>query len=385
MTDTTFESLEKKLPGGPGAVIDHLAEQLRSDEKYHELFDALLMKARRKLGLPVVMTSSIDELQEPLRTQVEEAYLASCREVGGLLLESGKLREAWMYLRPVGDKQAMAQALKKIEADEDNVQDLIEIGLHEGVAPIYGYQLVLDNYGTCNAITTYESMIAPRPKADQQAAAALLVRRLHEELLGSLRADIERQEGSPPQERTLKELVADRDWLFLENNYHIDTTHLSSIVRFARVVEDPEVLRLALDLTAYGSHLSSQFQFAGEEPFVDAYQAGGLYFSTLLGERVDEGLAYFRDKAVNLDPSEHGSMPAEIYISLLVRLGRYDEAVEAAAELIPHGSRTVGVAPSLLEISRLAGNFQRLKEACKERGDLLGFAAGLIEEQEKKK
>ena len=63
------------------AVLDHLAEELRAEKKYHELFDALLMRARRRLGLPVVMSQSLDELPEPLRAQVEEAYLDSCRQV----------------------------------------------------------------------------------------------------------------------------------------------------------------------------------------------------------------------------------------------------------------------------------------------------------------
>jgi hypothetical protein len=284
-----------------------------------------------------------------------------------------------MYLRPVGDKASLAKALEKVAADEDNVQDLIELALHEGVAPVWGYRLVLDNYGTCNAITTYEGVIAGRPRADQQAAASMLVRRLHEELLGSIRADIERQEGSAPKENTLAELVADRDWLFLDNNYHIDTTHLAAIVRFARVVDDPEVLRLALDLTAYGRRLSRQFQFSGEEPFVDVYPSHALFFSALLGEKIEESLAFFRERATSLSLEEHGPVPAETYVALLARLGRYQEALEAAAELIPPGTRTTGLAPSLLELSRLSGSYDLLKRVCKERGDLLGFTAGLIE------
>ena len=59
------------------------------------------------------------------------------------MLAEGKLREAWMYLRPVGDKAIVAQALAKIEPTDDNVQDLIEIGLHEGVAPALSRRLVL--------------------------------------------------------------------------------------------------------------------------------------------------------------------------------------------------------------------------------------------------
>ena len=60
----------------------------------------------------------IDEVEEPLRSQLEAAYLAACREVGELLLEAGRLREAWMYLRPAGDKLAVRRQLARLTADD---------------------------------------------------------------------------------------------------------------------------------------------------------------------------------------------------------------------------------------------------------------------------
>jgi hypothetical protein len=380
MSVDTFDRLSARLAeGGAEALFDELAGRLKSDRKYHELFDVLLMRSRHRLGLPVILTSSIDDLAEPLRTQVENEYLAACREVGTLLLSAGKLREAWMYLRPVGDKALVAEALARIEPNEENLQDLIEIGLHEGIAPALGYQLVLEHYGTCNAITTFEGALVGRPRADQQAAATLLLERLHGELLANVRADIERQEGRPPQEVTLAELVADRDWIFSDNNYHIDTTHLASTVRFARVVEDPHALAVAHDLTEYGRRLSRQFQFAGDEPFADIYPSQGLFFAAQLGRQVDEALDYFRSRAAAASPEEHGSGPAEVYIALLARLRRYGEAIEATVELIPPGTRTSGFAPSLLELSRRLGSYDRLMEVCRQRGDVVSYTAGLVE------
>ena len=170
---------------------------------------------------------------------MEQAYLEACREVGAALLGAGQLREAWMYLRPVGDNALVAQALAGIEPNEENLSDLIEISLHEGVSVPLGYRLVLEHYGTCNAITMFDSMVAGRPGKDQQAAADLLVRHLHRELLANVRTDIKRQEGTEPPGETLLELVAERDWLFGQHNYHVDTTHLASTVRLARVLEDP--------------------------------------------------------------------------------------------------------------------------------------------------
>jgi hypothetical protein len=377
----SFDELQALLSGqGLDAVFESLCQRLTSEKKFHELFDVLLMRSRRRLGLPVTLTTSLDDLAEPVRTQVEEAYLAACREVGTLLLDDGKLREAWMYLRPVGDKVLVAQALAKIAPNEENLQDLIEIGLHEGIAPAYGYELVLKNYGTCNAITTFEGALTNRPRGDQQAAASLLLRHLHAELLANVRADIARQENAEPKETTLSGLVADRDWLFADNNYHIDTTHLASTIRFARLLEEPELLELAHDLTEYGNRLSKQFQFAGDEPFADVYESHGLFFAAQLGRQVDQALAYFAERARAADVNEHGTAAAEVYIALLTRLLRYEEAIDATVDLVPAGVRTSGFAPNLLELSRLAGNYRRLMQVCRDRGDLVGFAVGLAEQ-----
>ncbi len=253
--------------------------------------------------------------------------------------------------------------------------------MHEGVSPALGYELVLKHYGTCNAITTFEGAMLARPRADQQAAAAMLLGHLHAELMANVRADIARQEGSEPKEKTLAELVADRDWLFGEHNYHIDTTHLAATVRFARLLEDAQSLALAYDLTEYGRRLSSQFQFAGEEPFVDVYPAHGLFFAAQLGRQVDEAVEYFRERAKEVNVEEMGSGPAEVFIVLLARLGRYDEAVAASLELLPPGTRTSGYAPNLLELSTRAGNYEPLLKVCRERGDLVSFTAGLLAEK----
>lgn len=380
MSPSTFDELNRQLSRqGIDGVFTQLTAQLKADKKYHELFDVLLMRTRHGLGLPVILTMSLDDLAEPLRSQVEEAYLAACREVGTLLLAEGQMREAWMYLRPVGDKALVAEALLKTEPNEENLQDLIEIGLHEGVAPAWGYELVLKNYGTCNAITTFEGALANRPRADQQAAAGLLLRHLHEELSGNVRADIARAEGKEPSETSLEALVADRDWLFLDNNYHIDATHLAATIRFARVLEDPELLALAYDLTQYGRRLSKQFQFAGDEPFAEVYPSHALFFHAQLGQQIDEALAYFRARAESVSIDEYGTAAAEVYIGLLTRLKRYQEAIDATVELIPARTRTSGFAPSLLELSRLAGNYDSLMTVCRERGDLVGYTAGLVE------
>ncbi len=224
---SVFDELQTAAAGkNTAALFERLAEHFRSSGQYHELFDARLMQARHALGLPVIMTGSLDDLEEPQRTEMENAYIAACREVGQLFLDEQRVREAWMYLRPVGEKTEVAEALARIPRDTENFEQVIEVALYEGVSPRLGFEYVLAQYGTCNAITLYDSQMHGRPKADRADVAALLVQHLHGELLRNLRADIAQREGNEPAGESIRELVESRPALFENDNYHVDTTHL---------------------------------------------------------------------------------------------------------------------------------------------------------------
>ena len=379
ITEISFDELaETAASQGMAGATARLAELFRRQEQYHELFDLRLLQARLKLGLPAILTKGLDDLDEPLRTQMEDEYLAACREVGHLLLADGRVREAWMYLRPTGDRAEVAAALEKLTPAADNTEQIVEVALYEGVHPRLGFELVLANYGLCNAITTFDGQMHQRPRGERQEVAAMLVRHLHAELLRNLRDHLTKKQGKPPVGETIAALVAERDWLFDDNEYHVDTSHLAAVVRFALVLDDPAVLRLALDLTEYGRRLSSLFQYPGQEPFVDTYPTHALFFRALLGESVEEALDYFRSRAETLGESDAGTAAAEVYVSLLSRLGRLDEALEAAAKHLA-GTRTSGFAPSVLELAQRSGNYRRLREISRDRGDLLGFVMALAE------
>lgn len=380
MSDDIFEELQRTASRhNIEAAIAHAAEHLRASEHYHELFDLRLLEARLRLGLPAVLTKSLDDLQEPLRSQMEEEYLKACREVGYLFLNDGRVREAWMYLRPIGEQAEVAAALEKLTPDEENTEQIIEVALHEGVSPRLGFELVLKNYGVCNAISMFDAQMHNRPRSDRQQVAGLLVRYLHGELFRSLSEEISRKQGKPPQETTIEGLVADRDWLMENNNYHIDTSHLAAVVRFALVIDDPADLRLAADLTEYGRRLSPLYQYAGQEPFADTYPTHGLFFRALLCEKVEEAIAHFAERAETLAGENAGGAAAEVYVGLLARLGRNQEALEAAARLLSN-VRVSGFAPSLLELSQRVGSFGRLLEVSRERGDVVSYAMGLAEQ-----
>ena len=379
MTQAEFDRLEAEWKsGGAVAAVAELVNQLKEQQQYHELFEALKMKVRIELGLSPMPSGSTEELEEAQRDQLEDGLIAACRDVGLLLIEGGQLREGWMYLRPVGDKKLVKDALAKITVTDENRDEFVEVALHEGLDPQRGFAEVLGYYGTYNAITTFEGLVPHCEPADQQQITTQLVEHVHAELMATLKADIEQQQGTAPTESTLQELVADRDWLFGEHAYHIDTSHLAATVRFSRLLEDPEHLRLGEDLTQYGRRLDAQFQYEGDEPFVELYPHHGLYFSALLGEDVDAALEHFRDRAENVPVNEYGLVAIETYIGLLSRLGRHEEALNSALKLFGDAGYTNGQTISLLELSDKSGDFQPLIDHYRDRQDLLGFTVSLI-------
>jgi hypothetical protein len=384
-TETGFEQLTQKLASeGTLNVLEELIRQLRESKRFHDLFEALKMRVRFQLQLPLLYSDSGDDLSAEQRDQLEEGLIEACREVGLALIAEGLPREGWMYLRPVGDRLEAAQALKQLDADEEILDELIEVCLHEGVDVERGFGLVLQYHGTCNSITTFESMLYQGGKSDLRGVCKMLVRHVHEELKGSLAADIERQSGAAPTETTIGGMVADRDWLFGEHIYHIDTTHLASTVRFARMLDDPELLELALDLTEYGHRLHEQFQYPQEEPFVDLYEASALYLEGLLGRKVEECKAYFSERASAVDSAEHGNMAKEVYVDLLQRLQDPVGAVKASLELELPNAQSLGVAPTLLELCEAANNFDALMEYSRSNDNLLGYGMALLKASSKK-
>src|SRR5262245_32035245 len=380
MTEAAFDQLQSALTtGGADAALAQAADLLRREKKHHELFEVLKMQLRRRLCLPLLAGESADGLSDEQRTKLEDGLIEACREVGSALLKEGQIREGWMYLRPVGDRAEAAKLLAEVEATDENYEDLVDVCLHEGVDIGRGYGLVLEHFGTCNAITQYDSAIVRRPRSEQVPAAKRLLAQVHADLLASVKADIARQEGQQPKEHTLRDLLLDRDWLFQDNAYHLDTTHLAATVRIARVLSDPPDLQLALDLTEYGRRLSQQFQYHGDEPFADTYPANALFFGALLGENVQEALDYFQTKAELLDPQHHGYAAIETLVDLLARLGRHAEALAAAVKFEVGSIQPLGNAPPLVELARKSGEYSSVLAHCRQKQDLLGFTAALVQ------
>jgi hypothetical protein len=130
----SLSALDQALTkGGIEAMLAALAEQFANENRLHELFDTRLMQARVKLGLAPVGSGALDELPTGQREQVEQAYLVACQEIGEKMLAQGKLREAWLYLRPTGSTKEMIAAIRAVEVDDDTAEDLIELALQERI------------------------------------------------------------------------------------------------------------------------------------------------------------------------------------------------------------------------------------------------------------
>jgi len=388
-----FESLQKTTSeNGPGAAARFLADEMRREEKFPELFEALKMVHRIELGLPAVHTeassantdSEPDAISPDVQDELDKKLLSACAEVGTALMRKGNLQEGWMYMRAVGDRAATAEAMSKVPVTQDNLDTVLGLLVHEAIDIARGTKLSLEMRGTCNTITMLDTVVSMRGRTDQQAAVGTLVEHVHTELLSSLKADIIRRENcdatSPVHTATsLEGLLSTRPALLRDGTYHLDTTHLASTVRFARILDNVNHLRLAVDLAQYGRQLHSQYQYPSEEPFADLYPMSLGMFRALLGEHVEAALKMFLQKAESLDPQEHGTVAIETYADLLTRVGKPAEAMHFLIKKMPRGMRPFGIAPSLLELAVASNDFQPMLNLARERGDLVGYAAALLQ------
>ncbi len=368
--------------GDTQSMLASMVDHYRHERLPMELFEALKMQVRYKLELPL-LSSDDDELRtDAMDRQLEDGLLNACREAGTMLIEDGRIREGWMYLRPTADTSLARRLLSDVAITDDNYDDMVQVLLHEGIDIERGYQAIVDHQGTCNSITIYEQSLATRRRKDRQAAARVLLNHLYRELDTLIRSDIVRQESPADESESLFDMIDKRRWILQDGGYHLDTTHLASTVRIASVLDEPELLQKAWELTQYGRRLSHQFQYPGDEPFVDFYPAYATFYATLLGREVDAGLKFFERRARSIDTSEHGTAAIETYVDLLDRVGRPLQAIDTIIELVPRDIPTQRLTPLLIEIAGhlppdadLARAYETILEYCRSQNDALSFVA----------
>jgi hypothetical protein len=384
-----FDAIATALrDGGPGAALDRLADDLDAAGDYRALLDAMLLKARHELGLPLIAPASMADVPETLRTQYEDRYVEAIRLVGSRYLASGDIPTAWAYYRVIGENQAIARALDEYRPDDDGgdgerLGAVIEVAFNHGVHPRRGFELILEHYGTCSAISAFEGLPG-QDEAVRVACAERLIRQLHRDLSANIRADIAgRGQLAPPAGASIAELVAGRDWLFAEDSYHIDVSHLSSVVRMSVLATDPEAIAMAADLTEYGRRLAPRLQFEGVPPFERVFDDHRVYLRALMGCEVDAAIAHFRAK---LGPPGRGPDPespdpavaAQTLVNLLVRLGRLEEAIEVSSQYLAGLPDGALFCPGVAQLCQRAGDPKRLVEIARHRRDLVSYTAALL-------
>ncbi len=377
VSDNAFELIEEALRnGGAQAGFELLAQRFAQEKNYPLLFETRLMKKRHELGLPLIQLGSLEDVPEDKRGSYEQAFLEAASEAGRLFLADGDIARAWPYFRAIGDPGPVAAALESVQP-QDGIERLIEIAFHERANPRKGFELILGHHGICRAITLFHQypVRAGRPESLQ-----LLVRTLHGELVENLKRVIAQREGQAPDTTLVAELIAGRDWLFEDNAYYVDTSHVVSVLGFSLELEDPETLRLALNLAEYGKRLAPMYHYRGDPPFENIFEDHAIYLRALLGEDVDAAVAHFRRKVEASDPTQVGTASAQILVELLARLGRYGEATQVFQTHLADADPNQLICPSALQLCQMAGDHGTLMELARARGDLLSFAAGALQQ-----
>ncbi len=382
MDPQLFSDLQQILnTQGAAAAIEHLCTALRQRQNYTGLFYALLLKKRFELGGPPMPTGPAPDLPEHMHQSYEEAIRAAARLVGQLLLDEGNIPQAWSFFRMLGEAEPVAAALDKVNpSEDDDIQPLIDIAFNQGVNPRRGFDFILQRFGICSAITTLASQEFPHGREARDYCFRRLVQALYDELFDRLKTEIARTQSFEPTGQSVRELLQGRDWLFGEEVYLIDMSHLGSVVQMSIHLEPCPELELARQLCEYGQGLAARFSIRSDPPFEDFYRDYGIFLGVLTGHQVEEGLAHFRTKVESLDPASENTFAAEVLVNLLLRIDRPREALAVARQYLVEAGEGLAC-PSVVELCQRNKDFAALAEVSRTQGNAVNFLASLIAER----
>lgn len=390
--DPSADEIQSVLKSaGPAAAIEKLIEISTAKNEPRPLLDALLLKARFELGLPGSGAVS-DKIDPELKLKYEDRYVEAIRQVGQRLLDQGQIAAAWPYFRVIGEKEPVKAAIEAFDpsqADEHSLGAVIDVAFQQQVHPVKGFSWILDRYGICSTISSFEAL--PNDEQVRAEAAALLTKALYEQLQYSLASEIERRDGTRPEANvSVTDLLQGRAWIYDDDAYAIDISHLSSVVRLSPLLKDDSSIKMAVELAVYGSGLSDRFRYDGLPPFEDIYADHLIYLNALIGNDVENAISHFSGKLTAnaagdefeepADPME--TLPAQTLVRLLARLGRKLEAIEVAAQHLMGVPEGYLLCPSLTTLCREAKRLDLLAKAAAGHGDLALCLGSLIEEMQ---
>jgi hypothetical protein len=374
-----YERLRAALASnGPVAAVDRLVEDLRAAGDYQNLFYALLLKKRIELGVSPFPTGPSADLPAHTHEPYEQAIRAAGREVGQALLERRQYGQAWAFFRMLGEPEPVRAALEAYAPGPDeDVYPVIEIAWQNAVLPKKGFDLVLDRHGVCSAITMVSSSDITGNADLRDYCVGRLVRALHAQLTERLRNDAEGRGIKLSPDATITRIVTDHPELFADDSYHIDTSHLSSVVQMSTYLPKGPDNDLARELCIYGRKLSRGLQGHTEAPFEEGYEDYLAFLNVIAGVEVERGVERFGAKAAR-EAAEGSTYSAQVYVNLLLRCDRPAEALAAAKQfLLTEDDRNL-ICPGVGELAKRVGDFGTLAEAARARNDPVAFLAGLI-------
>lgn len=369
---------------GAENAVSLLCQELRSEGQYGKLFYALLLKKRVAMGVNPIPTSGASNMTAAQQAEYEDAIREACREVGNLFLSAQNLPAAYEYLRMIGEEKAVADALESFRPGDDvDLQPIIEIAFHHGLHPKRGFDLVLDRYGICSAITFLSGGFSPQHSAEvRDHCIGRLVRSLYSQLWERLRVAVEQQQGFATTAQSIPELIEGRDWLFADDAYYVDISHLSSVVQMSIDLTNESDLRVARELCAYGKRLSPALQYPGHAPFDAVYFDVDVYLGALLGEDVDRAIDHFRAK-ITADADGPDPLSAAVCVKLLLRVNRPAEALRIAQEFLALEDERGLPCPGPFELATRLGDYTAFAETARRRRDPVHFLAALIAQSQR--
>ncbi len=373
---------------GPAAAADKLIDELRTAEDFQNLFYALLLKKRVELGVSPFPTGPSNELPPETHEPYEQTIRTVGREIGTSLLERRKFQQAWVFFRMLGEPEPVKAALEAFEpGPDDDVYPVIEIAWQGGLLPKKGFDLVLDRHGVCSAITMVSSSDINNNAELRDYCVSRLIHALHTQLSERLRGDLTGRGITVADNATITELVEAHPELLADDAYHIDTSHLSSVVQMSTYLPAGPENELAQELCQYGRRLSIGLQARNDAPFDDGYDDYLAFFKVIAGAPapprmgnpadVEAGLARFRAKAER-EYAEGSTYAAQVYVNLLLRANQPKQALAAAKSFLLAEDERNLICPGVSELAKRAGDYDSMAEAAKARNDPVGFLAGLI-------
>ena len=103
------------------------------------------------------------------------------------------------------------------------------------------------------------------------------------------------------------------------------------------------------------------------------------FFKVLAGENVDEHLQYFKDRLEAEPDEEDKPYLAIVLVDLLMRLERYEEAVDAATPYLCQVNDLSENGFSYARLCQQAKRHDAWQAACERAGDYVGYAAAVIQ------